>query len=302
MAVPFILVCSVALSLYMALGTDMPLMDSDLPGPSDISSGQTVQNDPDPSQGKPSQPETPSDSQKPAITEQTVVISEYKAVSQSTNQARATNIAWAVQAIDGRTIAPGATFSFNDAVGDTEADERYLEAPVVDGANMQYARGGGICQVSTALYIAALSADLRIDERHPHTVAVDYAPPSLDATLDYGTLDLKITNTSAYPVTIVATAQGQTVTVGLKGHALDNGLAIEAISKVIGYYDAAGNSQDLNNLGNIAPGEMYCKAESYRVYYLNGVKTKDELLAQDTYVVYEGTAIKTTEGGVDPTK
>ena len=77
--------------------------------------------------------------------------------------------------------------------------------------------GGGICQVSTALYIAAVKADLEIVERHPHSVPSDYAPIGLDATIVYGSRDLRIKNNTDFPITIYAKAVGQTVSVNLLG-------------------------------------------------------------------------------------
>lgn len=111
------------------------------------------------------------------------VIGSYQAISQSTNADRAENLRLAAGAIDGVVIQPGETFSFNDHVGDVEQDSRYRAAPVIVGGETVEGAGGGICQVSTALYIAALKADLEIVERHPHSIASDYAPVGLDATL-----------------------------------------------------------------------------------------------------------------------
>ena len=59
-------------------------------------------------------------------------------------------------------IEPGATFSFNEVVGDTTAERGYKEAPVLYSSGLGSSDGGGICQVSTALYIAAVKADLEI--------------------------------------------------------------------------------------------------------------------------------------------
>lgn len=48
-------------------------------------------------------------------------------------------------------IEPGATFSFNEVVGDTTAERGYKEAPVLYSSGLGSSDGGGICQVSTAL-------------------------------------------------------------------------------------------------------------------------------------------------------
>lgn len=135
-------------------------------------------------------------------------IGSYEAISQSDDDERAENLRLAAEAINGYVIEPGATFSFNEVVGDTTAERGYKEAPVLYSSGLGSSDGGGICQVSTALYIAAVKADLEIVERHPHSVPSDYAPIGLDATIVYGSRDLRIKNNTDFPITIYAKAVG----------------------------------------------------------------------------------------------
>ena len=209
-----------------------------------------------------------------------MVVSQYTAVSKSEDPDRAVNLSLAAQAIDGAIIEPGQVFSFNDIVGDTETNSDYRIALVVFGNSLSYDRGGGICQVSTALYIAALQANMEIVERHPHTLAPDYAPMGLDATLVYGTLDLQLKNTSAYPIRISAEAVDQTVTVKLIGIPLEDGLSIEAVSKITEHFDQSGD-------GSTDEQTVYYVAESSRVYYKDGAEVKEENLSTDRYEVNE---------------
>lgn len=227
------------------------------------------------------------------------IIGSYRAISQSANENRAENVRLAAETIDGAIIEPGETFSFNDAVGDTEHDERYLMAPIISDDEMVDGRGGGICQVSTALYIAALKSGLDVVERHAHTLVSDYAPVGLDATLAYGLLDLKIRNNTDYPVRIDARALGQTVDVALYGHPLAEGESIDATSKVIDRFEV--DEQSAGEEGALSPGTYYV-AESYRIFYRNGVKTSSELLAANTYKVGDSESVSLGEGSVDPTK
>lgn len=150
-------------------------------------------------------------------------IGSYEAISQSDDDERAENLRLAAEAINGYVIEPGATFSFNEVVGDTTAERGYKEAPVLYSSGLGSSDGGGICQVSTALYIAAVKADLEIVERHPHSVPSDYAPIGLDATIVYGSRDLRIKNNTDFPITIYAKAVGQTVSVNLLGKPRDDG-------------------------------------------------------------------------------
>ena len=217
------------------------------------------------------------------------VIGSYQAISQSTNADRAENLRLAAGAIDGVVIQPGETFSFNDHVGDVEQDSRYRAAPVIVGGETVEGAGGGICQVSTALYISALKADLEIVERHPHSIASDYAPVGLDATLVYGTMDLRIKNASEDPMRIKAMAVGQTVEVSIIGQPLETGTTIDATSKVVDQYV----DDD---------GDLHYVAESYRVYYLDGVVQYRDLMHTDTYFIPQPSTVVLSEGSVDPSK
>lgn len=226
------------------------------------------------------------------------LIGSYRAISQSTDERRAVNVSLAAEAIDGVVIQSGETFSFNDTVGDTEHDERYLMAPIISDDEVIDGRGGGICQVSTALYIAALTAGLDVVERHAHTLVSDYAPVGLDATLAYGLLDLKIRNTTGHPVEIDARALGQSVDVAFYGVAPSDGATYDAVSKVIDRFVVSESEAQQSSLS----AGTYYVAEAYVVSYVDGVMTGSQLLSTNTYKAGESEAVKLGEGSVDPTK
>lgn len=220
-------------------------------------------------------------------------IGSYEAISQSEDENREVNVRLAAEAINGYVIEPGATFSFNEVVGETSPERGYKSAPVLYSSGVDQGDGGGICQVSTALYIAAVKADLEIVERHPHSAPSDYAPIGLDATIVYGTNDLKIKNNTGYPVTIYAKAVGQTVTVNLLGKPRTDGITIDATSRVVDRYEDT--AQD-------GTPQQYYVSEAFRVYYKDGVRTSRDLLSSDIYRVAHGTSVKLAEGSVDPNK
>lgn len=238
----------------------------------------------------------------PAPVYETELISEYRAVSGSNESGRAENIRLAAEALNGYTIEPGATLSFNEVVGDTELDERYQLAPIVNGNEMSYGRGGGTCQVSSALYVAALYSDLRIVERHPHSAVVDYAPIGLDATVVYGLMDLVIANDSEYPVTVNTATEGQTVTVQLLGQPLEEGVFIEPVSVLVEYHEAGTAIPNALEWDPVMENTTYYVVESYRDYYYHGQKTESLLLARDTYKVFEDSIARMPDGGQDATK
>ncbi|MDR1358091.1 MAG: VanW family protein [Coriobacteriales bacterium] len=234
--------------------------------------------------------------------EDDTVIGSYTATSSSEEPGRVDNIRLAAEAINGTLIGPGETFSFNEHVGDVEHDERYQLAPVVNGDEMIYGRGGGSCQVSSALYVAALYSDVRVVERHAHSTVVDYVPIGLDATVVYGALDLRIANESEYPVTIQATAEGQSVTVQFWGMAEEEGIRREVISELIEYHEAGTPVQNAVEWNPELENTTYYVVESFRECYYHGIKQETVFLARDTYGVLSDSTVRMADGSLEATK
>ena len=117
---------------------------------------------------------------------------------------RGENIRIAVPKVDGKILAPGQVFSFNEAVGPREESNGYKVAHTYVGGNIVDGIGGGICQVSTTLYNAVLFTDLDVLERTNHMFTVAYVPLGRDASVSYDAVDFKFKNTSNWPVKIEA--------------------------------------------------------------------------------------------------
>lgn len=115
---------------------------------------------------------------------------------------RVTNIEVSTSYLNGVVVGPGETFSVNDQIGDTTADKGYMEAVVIVDNKEVPGMGGGVCQTSTALYQAALKADLEIINRSPHSMKMSYAEGGLDATIEYGSADLVFRNQYDFPILI----------------------------------------------------------------------------------------------------
>lgn len=117
------------------------------------------------------------------------------------SQERVDNLERAAAAIDGTVLAPGEEFSFDALTSTLEYEEARA---IVDGEKVRIP-GGGICQVSSTLYMAANFAGLAVTERHPHSSELSYIRPGLDATVWFDAqnpLDLKFVNSTAAPVTL----------------------------------------------------------------------------------------------------
>lgn len=111
------------------------------------------------------------------------------------------NVALAASRINGVLIKPGDTFSFNDTIGDISAATGYQSAYIIKNGRTVLGDGGGVCQVSSTLFRAAMNAGLSIVERHAHAYRVHYYEeggfkPGLDATVYGPTFDLKFKNTT----------------------------------------------------------------------------------------------------------
>ena len=132
------------------------------------------------------------------------------------NLGRAHNIELAASRIDGIVLEPKEVFSFNGAAGERTKENGYEEAPVIERGEYALGIGGGVCQVSSTLFAAALEGGMRILESHPHSLAVSYLPPSLDAMVSTWS-DLKFMNAGAHPVRVRAQAEGGELTVSIFG-------------------------------------------------------------------------------------
>ncbi len=144
-------------------------------------------------------------------------LSQYSTSYPASNKSRRTNVELAASKINGIILAPGESFSFNERVGARTKSAGYLEAPVfVNGESVQ-GTGGGVCQVSSTLYSAVLYADLKVIERHNHSISVTYVPKGQDATVSYGTLDFKFENNTEQPIKISASSGGGKLTISIYG-------------------------------------------------------------------------------------
>lgn len=111
------------------------------------------------------------------------------------------NIALALKTMQHCRIEPGHIFSFWQCVGEPTATRGYRNGRNIVGSRLLEEPGGGLCQLSSILYYAALTAGLDILERYPHTYdiywdneAQRYTPPGGDATVVYGYKDLRFRN------------------------------------------------------------------------------------------------------------
>lgn len=129
-----------------------------------------------------------------------ILLGSYTTTYTTNDVARERNMLVTAACLNFRCIPPKTEFSFNRAVGAVTAAKGFVPAPVIeDDGSLKYELGGGMCQVSSTLYNAVLTAGLPVLERHPHSRPVSYVPPGRDATV-YDDKDFRFLNDRGYPL------------------------------------------------------------------------------------------------------
>ena len=148
-------------------------------------------------------------------------ISAYTTYFNANDRGRCANISIAADLIDGVTIQPYGEFSFNGTVGRRTEEAGFRSAKIIVNGEYVQGVGGGVCQVSTTLYNAALKSGLEVLEFHPHSLCVSYVQPSRDAMVSTES-DLKLFNPHDFPVRVSVTL-------------LEGGIKITFLGKNEGY-------------------------------------------------------------------
>ncbi len=131
-------------------------------------------------------------------------IAKISLVSYSSGNNRNYNLKKACKLINGTILKPGESFNWFRVVGPASGARGYKKATVFRGKTkkaLDY--GGGVCQVSSTLYQAALKVGLKVLERHQHSQPVSYTKLGKDATVTYGVNNLRFKNNKNYSIKIV---------------------------------------------------------------------------------------------------
>lgn len=115
---------------------------------------------------------------------------------------RNTNQGRAAELINGTILKPGETFSFNDTVGERTAANGFVTGTVINGGVFREELGGGVSQVATTTYNAGFFGAMDDVEHHPHAFYINRYPVGREATVYFGSLDLRFKNPTKYGVLI----------------------------------------------------------------------------------------------------
>lgn len=135
---------------------------------------------------------------------------------------RRNNVKLAGDMCNGVVLNDGDIFDYNAVVGKRTTDRGFGAAPAYVNGETVDTIGGGICQVSSTIYYAALLSNLEIVERYAHRYAPSYITWGMDATVSWGGPEFRFKNDTGYPVRLDVTYENSRITVSVVGTKLDD--------------------------------------------------------------------------------
>ena len=220
----------------------------------------------------------------------------------SSSSDRKHNIKNALNSLNKTIVLPNEVFSFNKVVGKRTTDNGYRTAKIIVNNEFVEGVGGGVCQVSSTLYNAALLSGLEIVEANKHSKQVGYVKYGFDAMVNFGSSDLKFKNNTAYPITIITNHSNQEIRIRIFGDHMNNTSykltneitdVVEPTTETIidtekQYSDKVTYEDEFFYLKTATKG---MKIKSYREKYINNQLISKELLRFDTYKVQNATIV-----------
>ncbi|MGO4530789.1 VanW family protein [Paenibacillus sp. 2TAF8] len=205
----------------------------------------------------------------------------------NSSQGRIHNVSAAAQAINGMVLPPGGVFDYEKVIRKAEKEYGFREAPVIVNGRLTPGIGGGICQVSSTVYNAALLTGLDIVERRNHSLPVKYLPKGLDATYASGAINFRFRNSTEKSLLIHAKVQGGRMVVKFFGTFPENvsyaveSRTIETLSVPVKYVSSNmlpdGAQQVLQN------GQPGYIVETVRTKRVDGKVVESKTISRDTY-------------------
>ncbi|MEV8585605.1 VanW family protein [Streptomyces sp. NPDC051180] len=130
---------------------------------------------------------------------------------------RTTNIGRAAELINGSLVQPGEVWSFNRTVGERTPDNGFVDGTMILDGQYREAPGGGVSAMATTVYNAMFFAGVKPVEHGAHSFYIERYPAGREATVAWGSLDLKFRNDTGKPIYIKASATDSSVTVSFLG-------------------------------------------------------------------------------------
>lgn len=212
------------------------------------------------------------------------------------------NLSTGVSKLNGTILMPGESLSVCDATAPYDEEHGYVEAGSYENGQVVDSYGGGICQVSTTLYNAVLYAELQVDQRHPHSMLVNYVKPSRDAAIAEGILDFVFTNNYDTPIYIWGQIDGANqLRFAIYGKdTRPEGRTVEYESEILETEDYGITYQEdpdaaLGSMQYSGSPHTGTTAQLWKVVYQDGVEESREVINHSVYeksdqIILVGTA------------
>lgn len=200
------------------------------------------------------------------------------------------NISLGSARVSGTLVAPGGTFSFNKVVGEVSGATGYRQAYVISQGRTVLDDGGGICQVSTTIFRAALNAGLPIVARTAHAYRVTYYEqhgfkPGFDATVWAPAVDLAFKNDTDYHLLVQAVVDPANSKLQVDIYGTRDGRKVEITEPVLSNFKAAPEDRYQEDL-TLAKGtvkQVDFKAAGVTSVFGRKVYKGDKLLIDETF-------------------
>jgi vancomycin resistance protein YoaR len=148
------------------------------------------------------------------VTEQ---VSSFETFYPSDFKPRLTNIHRAADLLSGALVLPGATFSLNNRIGERTKARGFAEGFIINKGQLEVDFGGGVSQVATTTFNAMYFAGLQDVEHHPHSFYISRYPEGREATIAWGSKDLRFTNDSGHGIFVTTSYTNRSIRVTMWG-------------------------------------------------------------------------------------
>ncbi len=208
----------------------------------------------------------------------------------SSGSSRSGNLSNGASKINGHVLMPGETLSGYECMHPFTTANGYYTAAAYEGGRVVDSIGGGVCQIATTLYNAALRAELEITQRQNHSMVVGYVKPSMDAAIAGTVKDIKITNNYSTPIYVEGYTENRKLTFTIYGKETRPGnRTVEYVSETLRSFSPGAPAEQVDP--SMAPGSRRqvqsahrgVKSRLWKVVTVDGVETERTLLHTDTY-------------------
>ncbi len=208
----------------------------------------------------------------------------------SSGSSRSGNLSNGASKINGHVLMPGETLSGYECMHPFTTANGYYTAAAYEGGRVVDSIGGGVCQIATTLYNAALRAELEITQRQNHSMVVGYVKPSMDAAIAGTVKDIQITNNYSTPIYVEGYTENRKLTFTIYGkETRPENRTVEYVSETLSSISPGAPAEQVDP--SMAPGSRRqvqsahrgVKSRLWKVVTVDGVETERTLLHTDTY-------------------